>query len=46
MPDATEELWWRDEDAEYIRHRNSRYPGDGPALLEPVEAALDDVAPL
>ena len=27
MSDVTEELWWRDEDAEYIRHRSSRYPG-------------------
>src|SRR5512133_1972335 len=27
MSDVTEELWWRDEDAEYMRHRSSRYPG-------------------
>ncbi len=40
--DVTEELWWRDEDAEYIRHRSSRYPGA--TDLEPawtLEAAAD-----
>ena len=21
------DLWWRDEDADYIRHRSDRYPG-------------------
>ena len=42
MSDVTEELWWRDEDAEYIRHRSSRYPGA--TDLEPawtLEAAAD-----
>ena len=42
MSDVTGELWWRDEDAEYIRHRSSRYPGA--TDLEPVwtlEAAAD-----
>lgn len=22
-----DDLWWRDEDADYIRHRSDRYPG-------------------
>jgi hypothetical protein len=42
MSDVAEELWWRDEDAEYIRHRSSRYPGA--TDLEPawtLEAAAD-----
>jgi len=42
MSDVTGELWWRDEDAEYIRHRSSRYPGA--TDLEPawtLEAAAD-----
>ena len=42
MCDVTEELWWRDEDAEYIRHRSRRYPGA--TDLEPawtLEAAAD-----
>jgi hypothetical protein len=42
MSDVTEELWWRADDAEYIRHRSSRYPGAtdlGPAWT--LEAAAD-----
>ena len=42
MSDVTGELWWRDEDAEYIRRRSSRYPGA--TDLEPawtLEAAAD-----
>jgi hypothetical protein len=27
MRDVVDDLWWRDEDAEYIRHRSDRYPG-------------------
>jgi hypothetical protein len=27
MPDVVDDLWWRDEDAEYIRRRSDRYPG-------------------
>lgn len=27
MCGVVNDLWWRDEDAEYIRHRNDRYPG-------------------
>lgn len=27
MPDLVDDLWWRDEHAEYIRHRSDRYPG-------------------
>lgn len=42
MSDVAEGLWWRDEDAEYIRRRSTRYPG---ALdIEPewtLEAARD-----
>ncbi|MGH3983767.1 MAG: hypothetical protein ACRDST_14070 [Pseudonocardiaceae bacterium] len=36
------DLWWRDEDAEYIRHRSDRYPGA--TNIEPdwtLEAAAD-----
>src|SRR3954454_4927484 len=42
MSDVTEGLWCRDEDAENIRHRSSRYPGA--TDLEPawtLEAAAD-----
>src|SRR3954470_23288209 len=42
MSDVTEGLWWREEDAEYIRHRSSSYPGA--TDLEPawtLEAAAD-----
>jgi hypothetical protein len=24
---VVDDLWWRDEDANYIRHRSDRYPG-------------------
>lgn len=27
MCGVVDDLWWRDEDAEYIRHRSDRYPG-------------------
>ncbi len=42
MCDVVDDLWWRDEDAEYIRHRSDRYPGA--TNIEPdwtVEAAAD-----
>lgn len=37
-----DDLWWRDEDAEYIRRRRDRYPGA--TNIEPswtLEAAVD-----
>jgi hypothetical protein len=37
-----EDLWWRDDDAWYIRHRSERYPGA--TNIEPswtLEAAAD-----
>jgi hypothetical protein len=27
MSVVMEDLWWREEDADYIRHRSDRYPG-------------------
>ncbi len=42
MRDVVDDLWWRDEDAEYIRHRSDRYPGA--TNIEPdwtLEAAAD-----
>jgi len=42
MSDVLDDLWWRDEDAEYIRRRSDRYPGA--TNIEPawtVEAAAD-----
>lgn len=27
MSDVVDDLWWRDEDSQYIRHRSDRYPG-------------------
>lgn len=42
MYGVVRELWWRDEDAEYIRHRSDRYPGA--TNIEPdwtLEAAAD-----
>lgn len=40
--DIVDDLWWRDVDAEYIRHRSDRYPGAHD--IEPewtLEAATD-----
>lgn len=42
MSDMADDLWWREDDAEYIRTRSSRYPGA--TDLEPawtLEAAAD-----
>ncbi|MFC5994047.1 hypothetical protein ACFQE5_07460 [Pseudonocardia hispaniensis] len=34
-----DDLWWREEDAEYIRHRSRRYPGA--TNIEPAWTAAD-----
>jgi len=42
MADVMDDLWWRPEDAEYIRRRSERYPGA--TDIEPdwtLEAASD-----
>jgi hypothetical protein len=42
MADVMDDLWWRPEDAEYIRRRSERYPGA--TNIEPdwtLEAASD-----
>lgn len=42
MSDVVGDLWWRDEDSQYIRHRSDRYPGA--TNIEPgwtLEAAAD-----
>ena len=42
MPGVVNDLWWRDDDAEYIRRRSDRYPGA--TNIEPdwtLEAAAD-----
>lgn len=42
MAGVVGDLWWRDEDADYIRRRSDRYPGA--TNIEPewtVEAATD-----
>jgi hypothetical protein len=42
MSDVIADLWWRDEDADYIRRRSDRYPGATDLEVDwTLEAAAD-----